>query len=60
LWYSAGIGVITAARKTMARMLGGTDSALSAASKQFWLVDRMASSMFSLFPTMMDFDYPSM
>lgn len=36
---SAGIGVLNAARKTMARMLGNTESAFESARKQFWLVD---------------------
>ncbi|KAK8945658.1 hypothetical protein KSP40_PGU010544 [Platanthera guangdongensis] len=36
---SAGIGVLNTARKTMARMLGNTESAFESARKQFWLVD---------------------
>lgn len=36
---SAGIGVLNAARKTMARMLGNTKSAFESARRQFWLVD---------------------
>ncbi|PIA50388.1 hypothetical protein AQUCO_01300850v1 [Aquilegia coerulea] len=36
---SAGIGVVNAARKTMARMLGNTESAFESASSQFWVVD---------------------
>uniref|UniRef100_A0A0D6R4F2 Malic enzyme n=1 Tax=Araucaria cunninghamii TaxID=56994 RepID=A0A0D6R4F2_ARACU len=38
---SAGIGVLNAARKTMARMLGNTDSAFESARYQFWVVDAM-------------------
>ncbi|KAK4476422.1 hypothetical protein RD792_015575 [Penstemon davidsonii] len=37
--YSAGIGVLNAARKTMARMLGDTDIAFESARSQFWVVD---------------------
>lgn len=36
---SAGIGVLNAARKTMARMLGNTETAFASASSQFWVVD---------------------
>lgn len=36
---SAGVGVLNAARKTMARMLGNTESAFESASRQFWVVD---------------------
>ncbi|XP_071689965.1 NAD-dependent malic enzyme, mitochondrial [Rutidosis leptorrhynchoides] len=36
---SAGIGVLNAARKTMARMLGNNDLAFEAAGSQFWVVD---------------------
>ncbi|KAG9452976.1 hypothetical protein H6P81_005880 [Aristolochia fimbriata] len=36
---SAGIGVLNAARKTMARMLGNTDTAFQSARSQFWVVD---------------------
>ncbi|KAM6568359.1 hypothetical protein CsatB_016344 [Cannabis sativa] len=36
---SAGIGVLNAARKTMARMLGNNESALESALRQFWVVD---------------------
>lgn len=36
---SAGIGVVNAARKTMARMLGNNESALESARSQFWVVD---------------------
>ncbi|KAK2650896.1 hypothetical protein Ddye_018385 [Dipteronia dyeriana] len=36
---SAGIGVLNAARKTMARMLGNNESAFDSARSQFWLVD---------------------
>ncbi|KAB8653871.1 hypothetical protein FH972_026169 [Carpinus fangiana] len=36
---SAGIGVLNAARKTMARMLGNNESAFESAGSQFWVVD---------------------
>ncbi|XP_030515472.2 NAD-dependent malic enzyme 62 kDa isoform, mitochondrial [Rhodamnia argentea] len=36
---SAGIGVLNAARKTMARMLGNNETAFDSASSQFWVVD---------------------
>ncbi|KAJ0792841.1 NAD-dependent malic enzyme 62 kDa isoform [Helianthus annuus] len=36
---SAGIGVLNAARKTMARMLGNNELAFEAAGSQFWVVD---------------------
>ncbi|XP_038982452.1 NAD-dependent malic enzyme 62 kDa isoform, mitochondrial [Phoenix dactylifera] len=36
---SAGIGVVNAARKTMARMLGNNEAALESARSQFWVVD---------------------
>ncbi|RVW15590.1 NAD-dependent malic enzyme 62 kDa isoform, mitochondrial [Vitis vinifera] len=36
---SAGIGVVNAARKTMARMLGNNESAFDSAGSQFWVVD---------------------
>ncbi|MFS7906415.1 NAD-dependent malic enzyme 62 kDa isoform [Helianthus anomalus] len=36
---SAGIGVLNAARKTMARMLGNNELAFEAARSQFWVVD---------------------
>ncbi|KAI9179995.1 hypothetical protein LWI28_000017 [Acer negundo] len=36
---SAGIGVLNAARKTMARMLGNNESAFDSARSQFWVVD---------------------
>ncbi|XP_051145167.1 NAD-dependent malic enzyme 62 kDa isoform, mitochondrial [Andrographis paniculata] len=36
---SAGIGVLNAARKTMARMLGDTEIAFESARSQFWVVD---------------------
>ncbi|KAL2478285.1 NAD-dependent malic enzyme 1 [Forsythia ovata] len=36
---SAGIGVLNAARKTMARMLGDTEVAFESARSQFWVVD---------------------
>lgn len=40
LYYcSAGIGVLNAARKTMARMLGNNEVAFESAKSQFWVVD---------------------
>ncbi|PRQ57015.1 putative malate dehydrogenase (decarboxylating) [Rosa chinensis] len=36
---SAGIGVLNAARKTMARMLGNNEHAFVSAGRQFWVVD---------------------
>ncbi|XP_052191895.1 NAD-dependent malic enzyme 62 kDa isoform, mitochondrial [Diospyros lotus] len=36
---SAGIGVLNAARKTMARMLGNNETAFQSARSQFWVVD---------------------
>ncbi|KAH1257571.1 NAD-dependent malic enzyme 1, mitochondrial [Glycine max] len=36
---SAGIGVLNAARKTMARMLGNNEVAFESAKSQFWVVD---------------------
>lgn len=36
---SAGLGVLNAARKTMARMLGNNESAFDSARSQFWVVD---------------------
>ncbi|XP_057532446.1 NAD-dependent malic enzyme 65 kDa isoform, mitochondrial-like [Amaranthus tricolor] len=36
---SAGVGVLNAARKTMARMLGNNESAFDSARSQFWVVD---------------------
>ncbi|GAU36298.1 hypothetical protein TSUD_353420 [Trifolium subterraneum] len=36
---SAGIGVLNAARKTMARMLGNNEIAFQSAKSQFWVVD---------------------
>lgn len=36
---SAGIGVLNAARKTMARMLGNNEVAYESAKSQFWVVD---------------------
>lgn len=36
---SAGLGVLNAARKTMARMLGNNESAFGSARSQFWVVD---------------------
>ncbi|THU61306.1 hypothetical protein C4D60_Mb07t21900 [Musa balbisiana] len=38
---SAGIGVLNAARKTMARMLGNNEFAFEGARSQFWVVDAM-------------------
>jgi malate dehydrogenase (decarboxylating) len=38
---SAGIGVLNAARKAMARFLGGTESAFENARCQFWVLDAM-------------------
>ncbi|KAF7825958.1 NAD-dependent malic enzyme 62 kDa isoform, mitochondrial isoform X1 [Senna tora] len=38
---SAGIGVLNAARKTMARMLGNNEIAFESAKSQFWVVDAM-------------------
>lgn len=38
---SAGIGVLNAARKTMARMLGNNESAYDSARSQFWVVDAL-------------------
>uniref|UniRef100_A0A1D1Z7Z2 Malic enzyme n=1 Tax=Anthurium amnicola TaxID=1678845 RepID=A0A1D1Z7Z2_9ARAE len=38
---SAGIGVLNAARKTMARLLGNNESAFESARSQFWVVDAM-------------------
>jgi malate dehydrogenase (decarboxylating) len=47
LYYcSAGIGVLNAARKTMARMLGNNEVAFQSAKSQFWVVD--AKVLFSL------------
>lgn len=42
-WCSAGIGVLNAARKTMARMLGNTEIAFESARSQFWVVDAKVS-----------------
>ncbi|CAL2240710.1 unnamed protein product [Prunus armeniaca] len=36
---SAGIGVLNATRKTMARMLGNNEHAFQSAGRQFWVVD---------------------
>ncbi|XP_061370524.1 NAD-dependent malic enzyme 62 kDa isoform, mitochondrial isoform X2 [Gastrolobium bilobum] len=36
---SAGIGVLNAVRKTMARMLGNNEAAFESAKSQFWVVD---------------------
>lgn len=41
---SAGIGVLNAARKTMARMLGDTEVAFESAKRQFWVVDANVSN----------------
>ncbi|CAA6669727.1 unnamed protein product [Spirodela intermedia] len=38
---SAGIGVLNAARKTMARLLGNNESAFESARSQFWVVDAL-------------------
>jgi len=38
-FYSAGIGVVNAASRTMARMLGNNDVAFESARSQFWIVD---------------------
>lgn len=40
---SAGIGVLNAARKTMARMLGNNETAFDSARSQFWVVDAKVS-----------------
>lgn len=40
---SAGIGVLNAARTTMARMLGNNEAAFESARSQFWVVDAMVS-----------------
>ena len=44
---SAGIGVVNAARKTMARMLGNNESAFDSAGSQFWVVDAKVSNQIS-------------
>ncbi|KMZ64085.1 NAD-dependent malic enzyme 62 kDa isoform, mitochondrial, partial [Zostera marina] len=36
---SAGMGVLNAARQTMIRMLGNTESAFESAREQFWVID---------------------
>jgi malate dehydrogenase (decarboxylating) len=36
---SAGIGVVNAASRTMARMLGNNEVAFESARSQFWIVD---------------------
>lgn len=47
---SAGIGVLNAARKTMARMLGDNEVAFESAKSQFWVVDAKVSyGLMSLF-----------
>jgi len=38
-FYSAGIGVVNSASRTMARMLGNNDVAFESARSQFWIVD---------------------
>jgi hypothetical protein len=38
-FYSAGIGVVNAASRTMARMLGNNEVAFESARSQFWIVD---------------------
>lgn len=43
---SAGIGVLNAARKTMARLLGNNEVAFNSAKSQFWVVD--AKVLYSL------------
>lgn len=43
---SAGIGVLNAARKTMARMLGNNEFAFEGARSQFWVVDAMVRAGF--------------
>jgi hypothetical protein len=43
-YFSAGIGVLNALRKTMARMLGNNESAFESARSQFWVVDAEVSS----------------
>lgn len=48
-WCSAGIGVLNAARKTMARMLGNNETAFDSASSQFWVVDAKVSGCIYLF-----------
>jgi len=41
--YSAGIGVVNAASRTMARMLGNNEVAFESARSQFWIVDAHVS-----------------
>jgi hypothetical protein len=41
--YSAGIGVVNAASRTMARMLGNNEVAFESARSQFWIVDALVS-----------------
>ncbi|KAF9687636.1 hypothetical protein SADUNF_Sadunf02G0113800 [Salix dunnii] len=50
---SAGIGVLNAARKTMARMLGNNESAFESAGRQFWVVD--AKRPISMIEMIIDF-----
>ena len=38
-FYSAGIGVVNSASRTMAGMLGNNDVAFESARSQFWIVD---------------------
>lgn len=40
---SAGIGVVNAASRTMARMLGNNEVAFESARSQFWIVDAHVS-----------------
>lgn len=40
-YYSAGMGVLNAARQTMTRMLGNTESAFERAREQFWVIDAL-------------------
>ena len=51
---SAGVGVLNAARKTMARMLGNTESAFESASRQFWVVDAKVRTLMCLVKALCD------
>jgi len=51
---SAGVGVLNAARKTMARMLGNTESAFESASRQFWVVDAKVHTLMCLVKALCD------
>ncbi|GFZ02895.1 NAD-dependent malic enzyme 1 [Actinidia rufa] len=51
---SAGIGVLNAARKTMARMLGNNESAFEGARSQFWVVDAKLALSWLGFTTSID------